>query len=197
MQTRGTPEAAEAPPADPHDVAMRHQGGGDKLVYYMSGTHTVTARRGKKIDDERLRSMCIARLVEWAAPILSAGEGVWIAMGSKTWSISRERGQPKGHHFGQSCTGVLACSKAEAEALLKAVYVLFDSGDSRFYINHQIHHVGEDRPIDVAMGYTIKDRQSRAYLNRNNFGDGEDYAIEAAVGLRGPPRRGPRHRAAG
>ena len=171
-------------PADPHDIAKKFQGEGALVCYWMSTTHTVTCRRGKKIDDESVRHAAVERLLVWLAPILSAGEGLWIAMGPKTWSISRERGTGRAHNHGQGLVGALAISNAAAKEMLTEVCKLFDTGDDRFYFDHEIHDKGDNRTVIDAMGYTVKDGgggvqcRKNHYLNFNNFGDTAQHEYE-------------------
>tara|TARA_B110001452_G_scaffold267230_1_gene276283 strand:+ start:51 stop:1640 length:1590 start_codon:yes stop_codon:yes gene_type:complete len=181
------------PPADPNAVAAQHQGDGEMLVFWMSGTHTPTAHHGKKIKDEPSRHASVGRFIDWVGPVLAAGEGQWVATGPKTWSYSRERGQGVGHNHGQSLTGVLAVSAEAAEATLKAVCHLFSTGDSTFFIQHRIHDKGDNRDIGVAFGYTLKDGgggvqpRRHHYKNCNNFGEVEAAHAAAHAAHASPP----------
>ena len=55
------PRQRDAPPADPHEVAAKWQGDGERIQYWLSTTHTVTCQRGQKIEDESVRTLVDTR----------------------------------------------------------------------------------------------------------------------------------------
>ena len=115
LAAAGGPRAAASQPvSDPHEVARLLQGEGEMIVYFLSGTHTPTARKGKRIKEESWRNETIGRFLNFMAPILAAAEGMWVATGPRTWSWSRERGENVGHTHGQTLTGVLASSEVSS-----------------------------------------------------------------------------------
>ena len=71
--------------------------------------------------------------------------------------------------------------------MLIAVCKTFETGYDEFYLDHEIHDKGDNRNLEIAMGYTLKDGGGGVqpprhhYMNRNNFGDTD--SLDIANGL--------------